>query len=133
MVVAGFFRMKVIVFAAMIGGLLVAGCGRTSTASPSSHTNAVPPASSVASNTAAAHPAPGGYLGALVQADKSAVKTIDVSYLNQAVQLFQTQEGRLPKDLNELTPNYVAKLPTPPYGYRIDYDSARGLVTVVQQ
>ena len=51
-----------------------------------------------------------------MQADKSAVKTIDVSYLNQAVQLFNTQEGRLPKDLNELVPNYVAKLPAPPYG-----------------
>jgi hypothetical protein len=65
----------------------------------------------------------------LMQADKSAVKTIDVSYLNQAVQLFNTQEGHLPKDLNELVPNYVAKLPAAPYGYKIVYDATSGAGT----
>ena len=115
-------------------GLVLTGCGKNSN-QPST-----PPMSPPATNaapatnaTATAQPAAGGYLGALMQADKSAVKTIDVSYLNQAVQLYQTQEGRLPKDLNELVPNYVAKLPNPPYGYRIDYDPARGVVSVVKQ
>jgi hypothetical protein len=56
-----------------------------------------------------------------------------VSYLNEAVQLFNTQEGRLPKDLNELVPNYVAKLPAAPYGYKIIYDATSGVVTVVKQ
>ena len=55
--------------------------------------------------------APADYLGALVQAKKYADKTIDVSYLNQAVQQFNVQEGRYPKTLEELTPNYVAKIP----------------------
>ena len=58
---------------------------------------------------------PADYLGALVRAKKTADKTIDVSYLNQALQLFNTQEGHYPKTLEELTPNYVAKIPEPPH------------------
>ena len=53
-----------------------------------------------------------GYVNGLGQAQKAADKTIDVSYLNQAVQLFNVQEGRYPKDLQELTPKYVAVFPT---------------------
>jgi hypothetical protein len=56
-----------------------------------------------------------------------------VSYLNEAVQLFNTQEGRLPKDLNELVPNYVGKLPATPYGTKLDYDPSTGVVKVVPQ
>jgi len=115
----------------MATGMLLAGCGKNTGGSAPQGTNANPTKPST--NTASAQPQAGGYLGALMQADKSAVKTIDVSYLNQAVQLFNTQEGRLPKDLNELVPNYVAKLPNQPYGYRLDYDAARGIVSVVKQ
>jgi hypothetical protein len=68
-----------------------------------------------------------------MRADKYAVKTIEVSYLNQAIQLFNTQEGRLPKDLNELVPNYVGKIPDAPYGSKIVYDASSGTVTVVKQ
>ena len=77
--------------------------------------------------------APVDYLGAVVQAKKSAAKTIDVSYLNEAVQQFNVQEGRYPKDLQELVPNYVAQIPTPPYGYKIEYDADHGTVKVVNQ
>ena len=119
--------MKAYFLIGIAAGLLLAGCGKNSSGSHPQGTNAVP-----TTNAAAAPPA-GGYLGALMQADKSAVKTIDVSYLNQAIQLFNTQEGRLPKDLNELTPNYVAKIPDAPYGYKIVYDATSGTVTVVKQ
>lgn len=112
----------------MVAGLLLAGCGKDSSSSHPQGTNSVQ-----TTNPAAVAQPSGGYLGALMQADKSAVKTIDVSYLNQAVQMFNAQEGRLPKDLNELTPNYVAKIPAAPYGYKIVYDAASGLVTVVKQ
>jgi hypothetical protein len=112
----------------MAAGLLLTGCGKGSSSSHPQGTNSVP-----TTNTAAAAQPSGGYLGALMQADKSAVKTIDVSYLNQAVQLFNTQEGRLPKDLDELVPNYVGKLPAAPYGYKIVYDATSGMVTVVKQ
>ena len=109
-------------------GLLLAGCDKNHSSSHPQGTN-----SAQTTNTAAVAQPSGGYLGALMQADKSAVKSIDVSYLNQAVQLFNTQEGRLPRDLNELTPNYVAKIPAAPYGYKIVYDATSGVVTVVKQ
>jgi hypothetical protein len=73
------------------------------------------------------------YGNTLVNAKKTADKTLDVSYLNQAVQLFNVQEGRYPKTLEELTPNYVSKIPTAPLGYKIDYDATKGEVKVVKQ
>jgi hypothetical protein len=69
----------------------------------------------------------------LVNARRTADKTIDVSYLNQAVQLFNVQEGRYPNTLDELTPKYVSQLPVPPLGYKLDYDAVKGEVTVVRQ
>jgi len=73
------------------------------------------------------------YLGTVVNAQKASEKKIDVAYLNQAVQLFQAQEGRLPKSLDELVPNYVGKLPETPYGTKLSYDPATGTVKVVNQ
>lgn len=69
----------------------------------------------------------------LVNSKRTADKTIDVSYLNQAIQLFNVQEGRYPKTLDELTPKYVAQLPTPPLGYKLDYDATKGEVSVVRE
>jgi hypothetical protein len=68
-----------------------------------------------------------------VNAKRTADKTIDVAWLNQALQLFNVQEGRYPKTLAELTPKYVAKLPDPPLGYKLNYDANKGEVTVVRQ
>ena len=111
-------------------GLLLAGCGKNKSSPHPQGTN-----TSQTTNTATAQPAPSSadYLGTLMRADQYAVKTIDVSYLNEAIQLFNTQEGRLPKDLNELVPNYVGKLPATPYGTKLDYDPNTGQVKVVQQ
>jgi hypothetical protein len=69
----------------------------------------------------------------LVNAKRTADKTLDVSYLNQAVQLFNVQEGRYPNTLEELTPKYVAAIPDAPLGYKINYDASKGEVTVVRQ
>ncbi|HEX7654400.1 MAG TPA: hypothetical protein VF607_12900 [Verrucomicrobiae bacterium] len=69
----------------------------------------------------------------LVNAKRTADKTIDVSFLNQAIQLYNVQEGRLPKSLDELVPKYVAKLPDAPLGYKLSYDAKKGEVTVVRQ
>ena len=101
----------------------MAGCGNGS-GSQNQGTNTV---ADSASNS------PADYLGALVRAKKTADKTIDVSYLNQALQLFNTQEGHYPKTLEELTPNYVGKIPEPPIGYKLDYDATMGEVKVVAQ
>ena len=122
--------MKTSFLISIAAGLLLAGCGQNNSNShPAPGTNASPTTTNVV-NTAKPS---GGYLGTLMEADKAAVKTIDVSYLNQAIQLYQTQEGRLPKDLNELVPNYVAKIPAAPYGYKIVYDATSGSVKVVKQ
>jgi len=109
---------------------LLAGCGdsgskKTATAAA---TNAEPKY-----DTGNPLTAPADYLGAVVQAKKHAEKVIDVSYINQAIQLFQASEGRLPKDLNELVPNYVGKMPVPPYGTKLVYDATAGTVKVVKQ
>ena len=69
----------------------------------------------------------------LVNAKRTADKTIDVSFVNQAIQLFNVQEGRLPKTLAELTPKYVAKLPDAPLGYKLSYDAKKGEVSVVRE
>ena len=103
--------------------VLVAGCGKDS--SPQNQT-ANTPANSNSNN-------PTGYLDTLVQTKKKADKTIDVAYLNQAVQLFNVQEGRFPKDLQELAPKYVAQIPEPPAGYKLDYDAVKGEVKMVAQ
>ena len=126
--------MKMSFLVLLAAGIILGGCGKNTSSTSSRSTNTIPQPGQTAkaTNTANAAKPSGGYLGSLVQADKYAVKTIDVSYLNQAVQLFQTQEGRLPKDLNELVPNYVAKLPAAPYGSRLNYDAASGAVTVVK-
>ena len=95
---------------------LLAGCGDKSS---SQQTQAVNPAD-VTNNV-------------LVNSKRTADKTIDVSYLNQAIQLFNVQEGRYPKTLDELTPKYVAKLPDIPLGYKLNYDATKGDVTVVRE
>jgi hypothetical protein len=123
--------MKASFLISVVAGLLLAGCGKNNSTPHPQGTNT----SKTTNTTDSAQPAPSSvnYLGTLMRADKYAVKTIDVSYLNEAVQLFNTQEGRLPKDLNELVPNYVGKLPATPYGTKLDYDPNTGQVKVVQQ
>ena len=116
-------------------GLFLTGCGGSHSGNQAQATNstATPTNATVNYNTGNPITAPVDYLGAVAQAQKYAVKTIDVSYLNQAIQLFNEQEGRLPKDLNELMPNYIGKIPQAPYGSKIIYDPSTGTVKVVQQ
>ena len=116
-------------------GLLLAGCGGSNSSKPAKTTNSTAASTNAAVNYNTGNPitAPVDYLGAVAQAQKYAVKTIDVSYINEAIQLFNAQEGRLPKNLNELVPNYIGKMPKAPYGTKIVYDPNTGTVKVVQQ
>ena len=100
---------------------LLAGCGGKS-GSSAQGTNSV----NVATNGF------GGYVKSLGEAQKAADRTIDVTSLNKAVELFNVQEGRYPKNLQELVPNYVARIPALPVGSKIVYDPASGTVKVVQ-
>ncbi|MBI4662862.1 MAG: hypothetical protein HY735_28945 [Verrucomicrobia bacterium] len=106
----------------------LSGCGKkegaTTTAKSTNQTNA------------SGNPltAPVDYLGAVGQAKKLAVKTVDLATLNQAIQLFRTGEDRFPKDLNELvSEGYLPRLPAPPPGTRLEYNPVRGQVRVVKQ
>ncbi len=110
----------------LAGSLLLAGCGGGSDNSGTS-TNA-------ASGGTSAADAPAGYLGALAKGQQGAVKTVDTASLNQAIQLFNVDKGRYPKDLNELVQErYVPQIPVAPYGSKIEYDPASGKVSVVKQ
>ncbi len=78
--------------------------------------------------------APVKYIGAAVTNQQIATKTIDLVALNQEVQLFNVQEGRLPKSLDELVAKqYVGQLPVPPFGSKLVYDAGQGKVTLAPQ
>ena len=77
--------------------------------------------------------APLNYIGAVVQAKKHAENVIDVSYINQDIQMFNASEGRYPKDLQELIPNYLGKMPEVPLGYKLVYDTNSYTVKAVPQ
>ena len=108
--------MKKFLLLSLATGMLLTGCGDKSSPKTAADTNA-----------------PTGYLGTLVDEKKSADKKIDTAYLNEAVQQFNVQEGRYPKTLEELTPNYVAKIPEVPIGFKLDYDPVKDEVKVVAQ
>lgn len=78
--------------------------------------------------------APVDYLGAIAKAKKKAEGGVETAALTQQVQLFYSQEGRYPKDLNELvTLKYLSALPQPPYNMKFSYDAKTGEVKVVPQ
>src|SRR2546430_17117146 len=117
--------MKRILSLLVPAALALAGCGKKEAKSTTGATN---------ENYSSGNPvtAPADYLGAVAKAKKSAEKTIDTVGLQKSIELFQAQEGRLPKDLNELVgPNYLPKLPAPPAGMKFDYSPATGQVKVV--
>jgi hypothetical protein len=113
--------MKIPALLSLVSVLSFAGCKKEE---PPSQPVAAPPSPSPIL-------APVEYLGANATGKKNAEKTIDTVSLNRAVQAFSASEGRLPKDLSELSPLYLPKLPPPPYGMKYDYDPASGEVKVV--
>jgi hypothetical protein len=101
--------------------LVLGGCGKEQNSPPPA------PAPAPAGST-------GGYLGTLAKGQQTAVKTIDVTALNEEIRLFNVQEGRNPKDLNELvTMKYLGALPNPPAGFKLVYDPGEGKVTVAHE
>jgi hypothetical protein len=110
---------------ALVCGIWLAGCGQSSDTA-SKATNAATGSSPLT--------APVDYLGAVAKGEQRAVKTIDTARLNQAVQQFNVEQGRNPKDLNELvSEKYLPAIPPVPYGMKLDYDPKTGQVTVVKQ
>ena len=78
--------------------------------------------------------APVDYLGAVAKAKQSAVKTADVAQLNQAIQMYNAEHGKNPKDLNELVEQkYLPRIPDAPFGMKLEYDPVSGKVSVTKQ
>jgi ABC-type glycerol-3-phosphate transport system substrate-binding protein len=109
-------------FLSIAAALFMAGCGDSSKKTA----QAVNAVSNVVD-------APVNYLGAVAEAQKHAEKVIDVSYVNQDIQMFNASEGHYPKDLQEMIPNYLAKIPAVPFGYKLVYDTNSYTVKVVKQ
>ena len=118
--------MKTIFCFSLAASLFLIGCGESSD-KPAQPTNGATGGSSPLS-------APADYVGALGKAKQTAVKTADTATLNQAIQMFNVDQGRNPKDLNELVEKkFYPKLPDAPNGMKLEYDATAGKVTVVKQ
>ena len=113
----------------LLGVILASGC-RKSEELPvptAPEKTAAKPADSLAT-------APVNYLAASAKAGQSMEKKIDSVAINNAIQLFGVQEGRFPKDLDELvTKKYIGKLPVPPFGSKLQYDAKEGKASVVKE
>jgi len=102
--------------------LFAGGCGKEQNSS-------TPPAAATKPASA-----PAGYLGAMARGQQQAVKTVDITSLNENIQLFNVQEGRNPTDLNELVAKHnLGALPAPPVGMKFVYDANQGKVTLAPQ
>jgi hypothetical protein len=69
----------------------------------------------------------------IVQPEIYAQQKVDVAALNQALQQYNASEGHYPQTLQDLVPNYLAKIPQAPSGYKINYDANNGSASVVKQ
>jgi len=107
----------------MVMGMLLAGCSQSSSSTTKSETT------NAQANGTSTTVTP-NYGGVLGQAQNYSINQIDLAQLKQAIQEFNATEGRYPKDLQELIPNYLAKIPQVPAGYQISYDETSGKVTV---
>jgi uncharacterized lipoprotein YajG len=114
--------MKKFLLLPLAAGFLLAGCEKASQKT----TQAVNAVSNVVD-------APLNYVGAVVQAEKYSENVIDVSYINQDIQMFNASEGRYPASLDELIPNYLGKMPEVPRGYKLVYDTNTWTVKAVRQ
>ena len=121
--------MKVTLLITAAAGVFLTGCSGDSSSSSQTATNS-PPTNFANGNPLTVVP---DYIGVVGQAQKYSVKQIDLSYLHEAIQQFNVAEGRYPKNLQEMVPNYIGKVPDAPYGSKIVYDPNTGTVKVVPQ
>lgn len=120
--------MKILAPLSFAAALMLFGCAKKDSASNASATNAAAPSSGNPLT------APVDYLGAVSKAQKTAVKVLDVSSINKAIQEFNAGEGHYPKDLNELVAEkYLVALPAAPPGTRFEYNPATGQFRVMRQ
>ena len=120
-------RFLALVLATTLPG--ITGCGDSSATKPpaAGATNAAATSSSPLT-------APVDYLDSLNKGQRSAERTVETASITKAIELFYVENGRFPKDLNELvTEKFLPQIPTPPRGMKITYDADTGKVKVVAQ
>jgi hypothetical protein len=119
--------MKFPFFSIAAGALLLAGCGNnTSNPTQTTNTSSSPPSA----------PAPSGdnYGSALANAQNRAIDVVGMTALQEAIRNFNVNEGRYPKDLDELVSSkFLAKIPPAPRGKRFNYNAATGDIKLVDQ
>ncbi len=126
--------MKALLYYCAVFGLLLAGCGQKSSEEKPKQTTNTSAQSAKATSVGNPVTAPVDYLGAVGKAKIASEKTIDTIGLDQAIQMFNVQEGRYPKNLNELVEKeFIRALPEPPYGMQIVYDPSNGKVKIVRK
>ncbi|MEY2410550.1 MAG: hypothetical protein QOF48_3220 [Verrucomicrobiota bacterium] len=119
--------MKILTALPLMAGLLFTGCNKENSAD----SNKSKPHRS---STSGGNPitAPVDYLGAAAKAHKTATAKVAGAGLDQTIKVFYAQEGRFPKDLNELvSPEYLNAIPPPPAGMRYDYNAKTGELKVL--
>ena len=103
----------------MLAALMLGGCGKPDSSSSSGGG----PANSSAD-----------YVGALGRSQARAINTVDLASLAEAISMFNVNEGRFPKDLNELVQaKLISRIPEAPPGKKLAYDPATGKVSMVAQ
>jgi hypothetical protein len=108
----------------LVTAALMTGCGDKSS----------PPTQTTNAASGGTLTAPVEYLGAMARAEQSAVKTIDTASMKSAIQMFQADQGRLPKDLNELVEKkFIPKIPATPFGTKLEYDASTGDIKIVKE
>jgi hypothetical protein len=121
--------MKTVFFLLPLAGLCLVGCSKENSPVPPT-----PPATNKSAAFENPLNAPVDYGKALANAQKSAVKTVDLAALTKAIELFQVDKDRLPKNLEELVAGkYIGQIPPSPAGMRIVYDPATGTVKAVKE
>src|ERR1043165_1373835 len=107
--------MKTFSLFGLLATLFLTGCGKEER----------PPAPKASpSSGGSALTAPVDYLNAATKAEISAQKSVDVTAVNKAVDMFSSQEGRYPKDLAELVAKgYLRAIPKTPFGMKLEYDA----------
>ena len=74
------------------------------------------------------------YLGAVAKGKHTAGNKLSMVGIQQAIQTYQAQEGKLPKDLQDLVKaGVMSALPSAPQGMKFQYDPQTGDVKVVAQ
>lgn len=102
----------------VLAPLLLAGCGKSDSSTSGGNSG----------NSSA------DYAGALGRSQARAVTGVDLASLQKAIQLFNVNEGRNPRDLNELVQSkLISKIPDAPAGMKIAYDPATGNVSMVPE